>query len=80
MEFRAPREFKSHELADFSAPLLIISAKDDIFFPPQKVFPKARIIFVTSTIREIEISGKYLPSNETMLSVCKDIEIFLSEK
>ena len=61
MELRSPREFKKSEMLRFKAPLFIISAKQDIFFPPKQVLSKAKEIF-NCNIEEKIIEGKHLLS------------------
>ena len=76
MEMRPPREYKKEELISFTSPLLIIASENDIFFPAGKVFTKAKEIFA-GPITTVEIDSKHLPSDETMVDVCKrTIEFF----
>ncbi|MEK4064638.1 MULTISPECIES: alpha/beta fold hydrolase [Paenibacillus] len=79
MEMRAPREFKRKELNGYSSPLLIICAADDIFFPPHKVFTKARTVLGGCDIKEMIIKGKHLPTAEIMCNVCKEIDQLFKE-
>lgn len=78
MELRSPREFKKSEMAKFKAPLFIIPAKQDIFFPPKQVLSKAKEIFNCS-IEEKIIEGKHLPAKVTMQDVCNCIKVFLNK-
>ena len=75
MEMRPPREYKKSEMMPFKAPLLIIASKNDIFFPADRVFSKAREIFA-EPITTVEIDSKHLPSDETMIDVCKRTKEF----
>ena len=76
MEMRPPREYKKREMISFKAPLLIIASEKDIFFPAGRVFNKAGKIFA-GPIKKVEIDSKHLPSDETMVDVCKrTIEFF----
>jgi hypothetical protein len=80
MELRSPREFKKNEMLNFRAPLFIIPAKADIFFPPKQVLSKAKRIFSSSvSIEEKIIDGKHLPSEATMQEVCMCITEFLNK-
>ena len=72
MEMRSPREYKKHELSNFTAPVLIIASSEDVFFPDYKVFPKADVVFA-GKIQKMKITGKHLPSQKTMADVCKAI-------
>lgn len=76
MELRSPREFNKKEMNNLKAPLFIIVAKQDIFFPPKQVLEKAKRIFNCS-IKEMIIEGKHLPSENTMKNVCKEIKKFI---
>ena len=76
MELRSPREFSKMEMSKFSAPIFIIAAKDDIFFPQDKVFIKADKLFTNIVKRKI-IEGKHLPSSKTMEELCKEISCFI---
>ena len=76
MEMRPPREYKKREMISFKAPLLIIASEKDIFFPAGRVFNKAGKIFA-GHVTMVEIDSKHLPSDETMVDVCKrTIEFF----
>lgn len=76
MEMRPPREYKKREMISFKAPLLIIASEKDIFFPAGIVFNKAGKIFA-GPVTMVEIDSKHLPSDETMVDVCKrTIEFF----
>lgn len=78
MELRSPREFKKSEMSDFKAPIFIVVAKQDIFFPPNKVLLKAKKVFNCSIEQKI-IEDKHLPSRDTMIDVCNCIKIFLNK-
>ena len=58
------------------APLLIIASANDIFFPAEKVFDKAKRIF-KGKITTVEIDSKHLPSEEAMIGICKQTIDFL---
>ncbi len=72
MEMRAPKEYKAKELLGFTSPILIAASQEDIFFPADRVFRKAEQLF-TGDIYKMLIEGKHLPSEKTMLAVCKEI-------
>ena len=75
MEMKPPREYTREELKRFKAPLLIIASEKDIFFPASRVFKKAKDIFM-GPITTVEIDSKHLPSEETMIEVCKRTKEF----
>ena len=72
MEMKPPREFSKSDLKNFTAPIILFASDDDIFFPANRVFPRAKEIFVT-TPKLIKISGNHLPSSDTMGFVCERI-------
>ena len=78
MEMKPPREYTGEELTKFNAPLLIIASKNDIFFPVDIVFKKAKDLF-TGPITAVETDSKHLPSEETMIDVCKQTKEFFEE-
>ena len=75
MEMRPPREFKKKELNDLKSKVIIFSSDEDIFFPADRVFPKAKELFRDPEL--IRITGKHLPSEKTMKEVCRKIREFL---
>lgn len=79
MEMRPPREYKKEELKCINSPLLIIASDNDIFFPADRVFKKAREIF-DCPVHFVRIKSKHLPSEKVMIKVCKKTtEFFLNE-
>lgn len=72
MEMRAPKEYKAEELNGFISPILIAASQEDIFFPADRVFQKAGRLF-KGDIYKMLIDGKHLPSEKTMVAVCKEI-------
>jgi pimeloyl-ACP methyl ester carboxylesterase len=72
MEMRAPKEFKAKELSGFTSPILITASQEDIFFPADRVFMKAGRLF-KGDIYKMLIDGKHLPSQKTMIEVCREI-------
>lgn len=75
MEMRAPREYEKDELINFTAPLFIIASPNDIFFPAGVVFSKADKIFA-GKLTKMEVLDKHLPSQKTMVDVCRAIVDF----
>ena len=76
MELKAPKEYNKEDMASFKSPLLIIASPNDIFFPSDKVFDKAKKIF-RSEMTTVEIDSKHLPSEEAMVGICKKTAEFL---
>lgn len=77
MELRGPREFTKKELENFKAPTFVIAAKNDIFFPANKVIPKAKDIIQNLTKTEC-IDGGHLSSKEILKHVNNEIIEFLN--
>ena len=76
MEMRAPKEYKKKELERFDSSIIIFASNDDIFFPANKVFSKAELLFEKKPLTYL-IEGKHLPSKAIMSYICdKTIEFF----
>ena len=76
MEMKPPREYTKEELAELKAPLLIVASENDIFFPAGRVFKKAKEIFA-GPVTIVETESKHLPSEETMISVCRQTKKYM---
>lgn len=72
MEMRPPKEYSRKELSGLRAPVYIFASNDDIFFPAERVFPKADKVFPAPP-RKYLIKGHHLPSEATMKKVCAKI-------
>jgi pimeloyl-ACP methyl ester carboxylesterase len=77
MELRGPRELSKKELSGFSSPVLVIAAQDDIFFPANRVLPRAHEI-IPNLVAAESITGRHLPSKQTLKLVNEKIGFFLS--
>ena len=78
MEMRPPKEYSKDELKDYKSPTLIIASENDIFFPADRVFARAKEIFDCPTCF-VRIKSKHLPSEKTMLKVCEKTRDFFYE-
>lgn len=76
MELKSPKEYSKEDMASFEAPLLIIASVNDIFFPADRVFGKAKKIF-KNEVTTVEIDSKHLPSEKAMIGICKQTIDFL---
>lgn len=76
MEMRAPKEYGKKELASFNSPIMIFASNNDIFFPADKVFKKAREIF-SGEISTRLIESKHLPDEKSMEYICGEAAEFL---
>ena len=54
---------------------MIIASSEDVFFPDVAVFSKADKMFA-GKVSKMKISGKHLPSQKTMVEVCRAIVDF----
>lgn len=77
MEMKPPREFNKEDIKRFSSPVILFASDDDIFFPADKVFPRAKAIF-NDQPKLYKIKGNHLPSSDTMSFVCERIHEFFS--
>ena len=78
MEMKPPKEYKAKELEAFTAPLLIIASRNDIFFTADKVFNKASQIF-KGPVTTSEIDSLHLPSKGAMTDICRQTIEFFSQ-
>ena len=76
MELKSPKEYSKEDMASFEAPLLIIASVNDIFFPADRVFGKAKKIF-KNEITTVEIDSKHLPSEKDLIGICQQTIDFL---
>ena len=76
MELKAPKEYNKEDMASFESPLLIIASPNDIFFPSDKVFDKAKKLF-RCEMTTLEIDSKHLPSEKVMVGICRKTIEFL---
>jgi pimeloyl-ACP methyl ester carboxylesterase len=75
MVMEPPREIKEEEIERFQMPVLVIAAKEDIFFPASKVIPRSKRLFGNLEVEEIE--GNHLSSRKTLEHVNWRIDRFL---
>ena len=75
MEMRPPKEYNKNELAGFHSPVIVFASDEDIFFPANRVFPKAMKLFCNTPML-CRIGGKHMPSDATMRAVCRKITEF----
>ena len=78
MEMSSPKEYKAKELAGFTSPLLIIASDNDIFFPAERVFKKASVIF-KGPVTTVKTESLHLPSEKDMADICVRAREFFSE-
>ena len=78
MEMSSPKEYKAKELAGFTSPLLIIASDNDIFFPAERVFKKASVIF-KGPVTKVKTESLHLPSEKDMADICVRAREFFSE-
>ncbi len=76
MELKAPKEYSREELFRLDSRLLLIASRNDIFFPADRVFKRAREIF-GGAVTEVEIDSKHLPAQSAMADICRQTIDFL---
>jgi len=65
LDTRIPKLLKSKEVKNFTAPIYIIAAKNDIYFPGEKIARRCKELF--SNLKEIHLleNSKHMPSKFT---------------
>ena len=79
MEMKSPKEYSKEDMALLDAPLLIVASDNDIFFPADRVFGRAKEIFDTE-VTTARINSKHLPSQEDMTDICRLTTEFLKNE
>ena len=69
---RSSKKTGKTDLSGYVAPIIRFASDDDIFFPANRVFPRAKEIFANMP-ELIKIPGNHLPSDDTMAFVCERI-------
>lgn len=62
-----PRAATEEELAGYESPTLLFAAEDDLFFPAEKVIPRAREVI--QTLETETLPGRHVPSREVFAHV-----------
>ena len=79
LEASLPKRATAGELAGFEAPTMVVAAENDIFFPADKVLPRAREIILNLAASEcLEGSGHY-PPRQGLSHLNEHVRAFLEE-
>lgn len=65
LDTRIPKLLKVKEVKNFNAPVYVIAAKDDVYFPGEKI--AKRCIELFSNLKEVHLleKSKHMPSKDT---------------
>lgn len=77
LEREFPAKATASELREFEAPTLLVLAENDVFFPPQKVGPRAREV-IPNLVGEVLLEGEaHFPSREGRERLLERVREFL---
>jgi len=79
VEAEMPRPATKAELANFSAPTLVIAAEKDAMFPGEEVTKRAKELFTNLTVVECLKGGTHYSSKSDLAYVNTRIAEFLAE-
>ncbi|WP_298895106.1 alpha/beta hydrolase [uncultured Psychroserpens sp.] len=65
LDTRIPKLLKSKEVENFTAPVYVIAAKDDVYFPGEKIAARSKELFLN--LKEVHLleNSKHMPSKNT---------------
>ncbi|WP_298759517.1 alpha/beta hydrolase [uncultured Psychroserpens sp.] len=65
LDTRIPKLLKSKEVENFTAPVYVIAAKDDVYFPGEKIAVRSKELFLN--LKEVHLleNSKHMPSKNT---------------
>ncbi|MFC4552259.1 MULTISPECIES: alpha/beta fold hydrolase [Halorussus] len=75
-----PAEATAAELADFRAPTQVVAAENDVFFPAEKVIPRAREVFPNVADVGLLADSGHFPAPATRVEMVERIAAFLGER
>ena len=79
LETQMPRLATKEELAGFKAPTLVMAGEKDIFFPANKILPRAEEIIPNLVAAESLHGSGHFPSTKTLDYINNRIKMFLKE-
>ncbi|MFC1871513.1 alpha/beta fold hydrolase [Chloroflexota bacterium] len=79
LETQMPRLATREELIDFRAPTLVLAGEKDIFFPANKILPRAKDIIPNLIAAESLQESGHFPSRGTLHYINNRITMFLRE-
>ncbi len=73
LDTRIPKLLKPKEVENFKAPVYVIAAKDDIYFPGEKIAQRSKELF--SNLKEVHLleNSKHMPSKNSYPIIQKKI-------
>lgn len=77
LDRQLPRAATAEELAGYESPTLLFSAERDVFFPADRVIPRARQIIPNLTTETLP-NDRHVPSRETFAKINDRIAAFLN--
>lgn len=77
LDRQLPRAATAEELAGYESPTLLFSAERDVFFPADRVIPRARQIIPNLTTETLP-NDRHVPSRETFAKINDRIVAFLN--
>ena len=77
LETRLPKHTTADELAGFEAPTMVLAAENDIFFPADKVLPRAREIILNFAAYECLEGAGHFPSGRGLARINESVRAFL---
>ena len=77
LDRQLPRAATAEELAGYESPTLLFSAEGDVFFPADRVVPRARQIIPNLTTETLP-DDRHVPSRETFVRINERITAFLT--
>lgn len=77
LDRQLPRAATAEELAGYESPTLLFSAERDVFFPADRVIPRARQIIPKLTTETLP-NDRHVPSRETFARINDRITAFLT--
>ena len=77
LETSLPKHTTADELAGFEAPTMILAAENDIFFPADKVLPRAREIIPNLARSELLEGSGHFPSERGLARLNESVQAFL---
>jgi pimeloyl-ACP methyl ester carboxylesterase len=78
LETKMPKITEKEELKDFKAPTIVFSSENDIFFPADKINPRAKEIIPNLVYAKTLKGNGHFPSKASLALINKDIKEFIN--
>lgn len=78
LDTRIPKLLKPQEVENFKAPIYIMAAKNDVYFPGNKIAKRSKELF--SNLKEVYLlkNSKHMPSKDTHLIIQQKIKEWIN--